>query len=137
MFQEARIGAEERAIGAATPHLDYYGVDGRPWGRRADARMASADASQESGKDKILLDGRAEEFIRAARTQENRRAMVLIENHNLEATMTAALRRGLPEVLALPADLFCYYYYPRNVAEPDRVMRIIGRALKRLRASRP
>ena len=77
------------------------------------------------------------EFIRAARTQENRRAMVLIENHNLAATMTAALRRGLPEVLALPADLFCYYYYPRNVAEPERVMRIIGRALKRLRASRP
>lgn len=136
MFQEARISAEERAAGAATPHLDFYGLDGRPWGRNADSRLTSADESQESGKDKILLDGRAEEFIRAARAQPGRRAMVLIENHNLEAEMTEPLRRELPRVLALPADLFCYYYYPRNVAEPDRVMRIIGRGLRRLRAER-
>lgn len=137
LFQEARISAEERAIAAATPHLDFYGLDGRPWGRRADSRMVTADAAQESGKDKVLLDGRADEFIRAARAQPGRRAMVLIENHNLEASMTEPLRRELPRVLALPADLFCYYYYPRNVAEPERVMRILGRALRRLRSARP
>lgn len=136
LFQEARISAEERAVGAATSHLDFYGLDGRPWGRKADSRMVSADAAQESGKDKILLDGRAEEFIRAARAQPGRGAMVLIENHNLEAAMTEPLRRELPRVLALPADLFCYYYYPRNVAEPEKVMRIIGRELRKLRAAR-
>lgn len=136
LFQEARIGPEERAAGASTPHLDFYGVDGRPWGRSADARMASADAAQESGKDKILLDGRAEAFIAAARSHPGRRAMVLIENHNLEASMIEPLRRHLPQVLALPADLFCYYYFPRNVAEPEKVMRIIGRAFRSLRGAR-
>lgn len=98
--------------------------------------MAGADSSQESGKDKVLLDGRAEEFIRAARAEPGRGAMVLIENHNLTASMTEPLRRGLPRVLALPADLFCYYYFPRNVAEPERVMRIVGRGFRRLRAAR-
>jgi len=137
LFQEARISPEEREIAASTPHLDFYGLDGRPWGRVADSGMAGADAAQESGKDKILLDGRSEEFIRAARAQPDRRAMVLIENHNLEAAMTEPLRRELPRVLALPADLFCYYYYPRNVAEPERVMRILGRGLRGLRAARP
>jgi hypothetical protein len=137
LFQEARVSPEERAAGAATPNLDFYGVDGRPWGRSADSRMVSGDASQESGKDKILLDGRAEAFIEAARSQPGRRSMVLIENHNLERSMTEPLRRDLPRVLALPADLFCYYYYPRNVAEPGKVMRILGRAFRNLRATRP
>ena len=44
--------------------------------------------------------------------------------------MVDALDRNLPAVPALPADMFAYYYYPRNVAEADRAMAVIGRHLK-------
>ena len=44
--------------------------------------------------------------------------------------MIEPLDRNYPAVLRLPADLFAYYYYPRNCDEPDRTMDIIGRHIK-------
>ena len=44
--------------------------------------------------------------------------------------MIEPLERNYAAVLALKPEMFAYYYYPRNVAEADRVMEIIGRNLK-------
>lgn len=132
MFQQANLPAAELAAGAAVQHLDYYGADGRPWGLEDDRKMVSTDAGQESGKGKILLSGRGESFIRAARAVAGRKSFLLAENHNLTANMIEPLQRNYPAVLALRPDMFTYYYYPRNVAEPERTMESIGRHLKKL-----
>jgi hypothetical protein len=130
LFQQAHNEDDELAISSAIPHLDYFGADGRPWGE-ADDKLMKAEEGQESGKGKILLGGRGEKFIALAKKQPGRKSFFLIENHNLQSSMIEPLDRNYPAVLALPADLFTYYYYPRNVDEPDRTMDIIGTHLKR------
>jgi hypothetical protein len=130
MFQQAHNKDDELALSSAIPNLDYFGADGRPWGL-ADDKTMKAEEGQESGKGKILLDGRGEKFIALARKEKGRRSFFLIENHNLQGSMVEPLDRNYPAVLALPADMFCFYYYPRNVDEPDRTMDIIGRHIKK------
>jgi hypothetical protein len=131
LFQQAHNPDDELEAGAAIQPLDYYGADGRPWGPADDLKMQSSDEGQESGKGKILLGGKGEKFLALARRVPGRKAFFLIENHNLSAAMVEPLDRNYPAVLALGADLAAYYYYPRNVAEPERTMEIIGRHLKK------
>lgn len=130
LFQQAHNGADELAAGAGVPHLDYYGCDGRPWTLEDDAKMAGGDG-QESGKGKVLLSGRGESFIKAARAVPGRKSFFLMENHNLQASMLDAMDRNYPAVLALKPDMAAYYYYPRNVQEPDRAMAIIARHVRK------
>lgn len=129
MFQQAHLSAGELAAGAAVQHLDCYGADGRPWTLENDAKMAGL-GSEESGRGKVLLSGKGEAFINSAHAVEGRKSFLLAENHNLKASMIEPLERNYSRVLALHPDIFTYYYYPRNVEEPDRVMNIIGRNLK-------
>jgi len=129
MFQQAHLDADELAAGAAVQHLDYYGVDGRPWTLEDDAKMVGL-GSEESGRGKVLLSGKGEAFIKSARSVPGRRSFFLAENHNLKASMIEPLERNYSRVLALRPDLFTYYYYPRNVESTDRVMEIIARNLK-------
>ncbi len=129
MFQQANFPADVLAAGAAVQHLDYYGADGRPWTQEDDARMVGSGLD-ESGTGKILLSGKGEAVIKSAHAIPGRKSFFLVENHNLQASMIEPLERNYAGVLALRPDLFTYYYYPRNVASPDRVMDIIGRNLK-------
>jgi hypothetical protein len=129
LFCQAHNSEEEREIIAGVQHLDYFGADGRPWGMEDD-KLMKAEEGQESGKGKILLSGVGEKFIADARREPGRRSFFLIENHNLQGSMIEPLDRNYPAVLSLPADLFCYYYYPRNCDEPDRTMEIIGRHIR-------
>lgn len=131
LFVQAHKKPEELQIASEVGSLDYFGADGRPWGREDDARMEATDEGHQEGKGKILLSGVGEQFIQLAKAEEGRRSFFLIENHNLQASMIDALDRNYPAVLSLPADMFCYYYYPRNVQEPERVMEIIGGHIKR------
>jgi len=131
MFQQAHLNLAELEIGAVTPNLDYYGADGRPWGLADDDKMKGSAEGQESGKGKVLLSGKGQAFIDQARRTPGRKSFFLIENHNLQASMIEPLDRNYPEVLRLPADMFCYYYYPRNVEEPDRTMNVIGGHIRR------
>jgi|GEM_PF-482363 len=131
LFQKAHNGADELAAGAAVPHLDYYGCDGRPWTLEDDKKMAGGGDSQESGKGKILLNGRGESFIKAARAVPGRKSFFLMENHNLQASMIEPMDRNYPAVLALKPDMAAYYYYPRNVQEPDRAMAVIAKHVKK------
>lgn len=129
MFVQAHNHDDEFNAAAGVENLDYFGADGRPWGK-ADDKTMQAEEGQESGKGKILLDGVGEKFIAAAKRVPGRKSFFLIENHNLQRSMIEPLDRNYPAVLRLPADLFAYYYYPRNCDEPDRTMDIIGRHIK-------
>ncbi len=129
MFQQANLEADVLAAGAAVQHLDYYGADGRPWTLEDDAKMAGLGV-EESGSGKVLLSGKGEAVIKSARAVAGRKSFFLVENHNLKASMIEPLERNYRRVLELRPDMFTYYYYPRNVASPDRVMDIIGTNLK-------
>ena len=130
LFQQTHNGADELAAGAAVPHLDFYGCDGRPWTAEDDKKMEGGEG-QESGKGKVLLSGRGESFIKAARAVPGRRSFFLAENHNLQASMIEPMDRNYPAILALRPDVFAYYYYPRNVQEPDRAMGVIAKHIRK------
>lgn len=105
---------------ATCENVDYFGCDGRPWGLN--------DGGRTDGKaDKVLL-GRAERFITAAKSN-GKRGMVLIENHNMRVEDNELMDRRMPEVLQLGADEVLYYYYPRNLEDPDANMAILARHL--------
>jgi hypothetical protein len=134
MFQKAdNHRPEELAAGGGVGPLDYYGCDGRPWTLEEDAKFPGGGAAQESGKGKVLLSGVGQKFIDTAHRVPGRGAFFLAENHNLSSAMIAPLERHYAAALALRPEMFAYYYYPRNVDEPDRVMEIIGRELRRFR----
>ncbi len=136
LFQQAHNGADELAAGAAVRHLDYYGCDGRPWTLEDDKKMEGSGEGQESGKGKVLLSGRGESFIKAARAVPGRKSFFLMENHNLRASMIELMDRNYPAVLALKPDMAAYYYYPRNVQEPDRAMAVIAKHVKKFTQGR-
>ena len=131
LFQQTHNSAEELAASAAVPHLDYYGCDGRPWTLEDDARMTGLGEGQESGKGKVLLSGKGAACIKAARAVPGRKSFFLAENHNLQASMIEPMDRNYPAILALKPDMLAYYYYPRNVQDPDRAMAVIGRHIKK------
>jgi hypothetical protein len=101
--------------------LDYFGCDGRPW------RLEDRPASTESGR-KVLL-GQAHRFLDEAR-RNAKGGLILIENHAMDSRDFDLMDRRLPEVLALGAEKVLYYYYGRDVADPDRQMAILARHFK-------
>ena len=125
LFYYANAGAAELDALATLQGYDAFGCDRRAWGSEEDAGFIKAGAGNESGKGKTLLP-HLERFSRAA-TKIGARSFALMENHNLTAPMIEAMERALPRVVALPPSLFSYYYYPRNVADPDRAMEIVRR----------
>ena len=132
LFQKAdNHTPAELAAGGGVGPLDYYGCDGRPWTREEDQRFPHGGANSESGKGKILLSGIGQLFIDTARKVPGRKSFFLAENHNITAPMIDAMDRDYPAALALRPDLFAYYYYPRNVQEPDRAMEVIARHVRR------
>jgi hypothetical protein len=108
---------------AAIKNMDYFGCDGRPW--------ANADGGKQESEGKVLL-GPGEKFIAAAR-KNNKKALLLIENHNMTSAEIPLMNRGLPKVMALGAEQLIYYYYPRNIQEPDKNMATLARHLKKYR----
>jgi len=132
LFQKAdNHTPAELAAGGGVGPLDYYGCDGRPWTREEDAQFPHGGAVSESGKGKILLSGVGQIFIDTARRVPGRKSFFLAENHNITSPMIDAIDRNYPAVLALKPDMLAYYYYPRNVQEPDRAMAVIAKHVKK------
>lgn len=129
LFQQGYLGDEALGPGSGVDPLDYYGVDGRPWGPEVDETMKGLGPEQESGRGKILLGGKGSKAIALARKSPGRKSFLLIENHNLTASMIDPLDRAYRDVLDLGADMYAYYYYPRNVEDADRAMEVVGRHL--------
>jgi hypothetical protein len=105
---------------AKTKHLDYYGCDGRPW--------RNEDGGQQEATGKVLL-GAGEEFLKAAR-QNGKKSLWLIENHNMPAADIELMRKRLPEVVKKDVDQLIYYYYPRNVDNPETAMNVIAKNVR-------
>lgn len=131
LFTEASHPDDELQACVGMKHLDYVGLDGRPWDLETDRQWSSQGSQQESGKGKVLLSGKGERVCDWARI-EGKKSFLLIENHNLDEQMKEAVIRQLPEVFALNADLFLYYYFPRNVPEPTAMMEDIGAEIRRV-----
>ncbi len=96
--------------------LDAYGCDGRPW--------TNKDGGKQEGKGKVLLGGVGQRFIDAAR-KNGKKSLWLIENHNMADEDIPILEKRMPEIAKTEVDHLIYYYYPRNLSQPDRIMNII------------
>jgi hypothetical protein len=104
--------------------LDYFGADGRPWDL--------ADGGQLEGDGKTLLGIQGQRFIDAAHAN-SKKSLFLMENHNLPKSDIHLLEKGMPELLKMDVDQLIYYYYPRNVEDPDKTMNIIKKYLRNYR----
>jgi len=122
MFIYASSDETVTRLAAQIQDLDYYGCDGRPWSEKAGGQMES--------KGKSLVD-QGQRFIDAAR-QYQKKSLLLMENHNMPASDIALMDAGIPAVLALKPDQLVYYYYPRNIGDPERNMAVIAKHLKKL-----
>ena len=124
-FDQAHKSDDIVQLAAALPHLAYFGCDGRPWSPEDNGRNENGSAS----RPKVLL-GSGDRFIKAAE-DNGVPTLWLVENHNLATEDIALMDRRLPEVLERKVDHLIYYYYPRNVAEPDRAMGVLQRHLRK------
>jgi hypothetical protein len=105
---------------ARITNLDVFGLDARPWSL---AKDTPKDSGAESGRS--LIDD-APRFFKAAR-ENGLKTMMLLENHNMPHKEDLDLMdTRMPEILALRPDFLHYYYYPRNVCDPERQMEIIS-----------
>jgi hypothetical protein len=114
---------------AATPALDEFGCDGRPW---AAADIGSDDSGSSASK-KFLIDA-GPRFIAAARGAD-RGSLALIENLAMAASDNEKMQRRLPEIREQGWEHLIYYYYPRSCETPELSMDILGRALADWRAA--
>ena len=105
---------------AKIKNLDYYGCDGRPWPAEAGGKL--------EGQGKVLL-GNGERFIRAARAA-GKKTLWLVENHNMDDADTKLIEKYLPGIMQKDIDQMIYYYYPRNLKSPEKVMEIIAKNIK-------
>ncbi len=106
---------------AETQYLDYYGCDGRPW------RVEDGGKTENPGK--MLVGHVGQRFIDAANAN-NKKSLFLIENHNMANADLPLLEKRMPELLQMDIDHLIYYYYPRNIEDPDRLMAIMKRNLR-------
>lgn len=109
---------------AEIKYLDYYGADGRPWHKE--------DGGQLEGNGKTLLGNQGQRFIDAAHANKIK-SLLLMENHNMPNADIPLLEKGLPQLLKMDIDQLIYYYYPRNIEDPDRIMNIIRKNLANYR----
>lgn len=107
---------------ATISDLDAYGCDGRPW--------STEDGGKQESEGKVLLGGVGQRFIDAAR-KSNKKSLWLIENHNMADADIPILEKRMPEVVKSEVDHLIYYYYPRNLSQPDKIMNIIKKNLVR------
>jgi len=126
MFLYAYLDRATLDIAAAIEGVDYFGCDGRPW-RHADPTGRN---------DRKFLPDMAPAFLDAARAA-GKKTMFLVETHNMSSDLFGLLEKRLPEVLALSPDQLLYYYCPRNVDQPDDMMRILREHLRPMRQAHP
>lgn len=121
MFLYANMRQEVIDNAATIENLDYFGCDGRPWG----TNDLGQNESTRDGIGKTLLDA-GERFLPVARAN-NKNTLWLAENHNMRDEDVALMDKRFPEVLAKDVDHLLYYYYPRNLSNPEENMKIMGK----------
>lgn len=98
--------------------LDYFGCDGSPWGR-----------DDPADQKKVLLGGDGERFISMAR-RNGKRSFLLAETYALRNSVYPLVDQRFPEVVDLGSDCLSYYYFPRDVEDPDQLMQITSKHVR-------
>ena len=122
VFLYANLKDWQLEMAAQTESVDDFGCDGRPW--------YNSDLGKQESAGKVLLgnDG-GERFLTAAK-KYGRNSLWLIENHNMALADLPLMDKRLPEILSKDVDHLIYYYYPRNLEDPDSIMGVIEKHLK-------
>ncbi len=101
--------------------LDEFGCDGKCY-------YPGESGVGEGGDSKVLMGGNDQRFACAAE-RNGRLPFTLLETQLLdEFTLDLSLSR-MPEFLATKTGHLAYYYYPYGMADPDRYMAEIGKAM--------
>jgi hypothetical protein len=124
MFLYADLGEQTIEKMAGIHHLDSFGCDGRPWYAEDGGRSDSHDGP--SAKNLLPAAGR---FMQAA-ADNGKDGLILVENHALTDADVDIMDRRLGEVLDRGPGHLIYYYYPRDVEDPDRAMEVIRRHVR-------
>lgn len=124
LFVYANLASDKLQALAEARHLDYFGCDGRPW--------YAADGGKQESKGKVLLGESGEQFITMAQ-QMKAKSLWLIENHNMLTKDALLMDKRLPEIIDKNIDHLIYYYYPRNLEDPDRIMQVIAKHLSNIK----
>ena len=109
-------------MAAQTEFTDDFGCDGRPW--------YNSDGGKQESTGKVLLGNEGGERFLTAAKKYGKNSLWLIENHNLALADLPTMDKRLSEVLSKDVDHLIYYYYPRNLEDPDKIMRVIAKHLK-------
>jgi len=107
---------------ASMEHVQAVGLDGRPYSLKPKPEA-------EHHPDKSLID-QGPDFKRIAKLH-GKKSLMLIENHDMPESLYGNMERELPEVLAMNYDHVLFYYYPRNLTDPDRQMSIVRSAIQK------
>jgi len=124
MFIHGQLSGYPLQCCARIENLEVFGLDARPW-------RLSSDKPEDTGAERVrsLLDDAPRFFKRAH--ENGKQTLMLIENHNMPYPSDLDLmEERIHEVLELAPDYIDYYYYPRNVCDPDRQMRILADAFQ-------
>jgi hypothetical protein len=122
LFLYANVNESSLDVMARTSYLDYFGCDGRPW--------YPEDGGKQESSGKTLLGAQSGERFLSAAQKNNLSSLWLLENHNMAMADLPLLKKRLPEVLAKEVDQLIYYYYPRNLEDPETIMKLIGEGIR-------
>jgi hypothetical protein len=128
MFLYANMSEDVIESAAGIKNLDCFGCDGRPWGTK-DSGVNESHHSD--GLSKTLLDA-GERFLPEAR-KHHIKTLWLVENHNMRDKDVALMDKRFPEVLEKDVDHLIYYYYPRNLSNPEENMSVIGKHIRKFK----
>jgi hypothetical protein len=119
LYADTRPDVVDRC--AAIAALDEFGCDGKCY-RPGESRAG------EGGENKVLLGGNDARFNAAAR-RNGCRSFTLLETQLLDEPTLELTFSRLPEFLGTKTGHLAYYYYPYGLADPERVMPALGRAM--------
>ena len=123
LFIHASIGGYVRKRINSIASVDYVGCDGRPWHK--------SDTDEPNYNRKCLF-GNVEEFLQNS-TAAGKKSVILMENYDMPMKYLDLFDKNFPDILAMNPDQLIYYYYPRNIENPDKQMAVVGRHIKQFR----
>jgi len=128
LFVYAHMNNEIVQSASSIKDLDYFGCDGRPWGPNDEGEN---EGNGKDGLTKTLL-GAGERFLSEAK-KHNKKSLWLIENHNMRDQDVAIMEKQLPQVLKHNVNHLIYYYYPRNLQNPEKNMSTLAKHISKYR----
>ncbi len=102
-------------------NIDYFGCSGLPW---------SSAVDKDGRQYKRYLEDKIPEFKLYA-SKMGLKSMAVIKNMYINPQDHPLVDQHLPKILALKPDNLTYYYYPRNLENPDQNMNLLKKHLSK------